>query len=100
MSHGAWDYPANTKGYTLGVVAELITPKWEMRMSSVAVPKVANHPNLENVLGKAHSETLEIVKKIHLVAERPGKVGVLFSYTASRAPSYQQCLAALKTGDT
>src|SRR5580693_6378503 len=26
MSNGAWDYPANTKGYTYGLVAELIKP--------------------------------------------------------------------------
>ncbi|HSZ85837.1 MAG TPA: carbohydrate porin, partial [Puia sp.] len=28
MSDGAWDYPANTKGYTYGLVAELIKPTW------------------------------------------------------------------------
>jgi high affinity Mn2+ porin len=100
MSNGAWDYPANTKGYTLGLVAEWITPKWEIRLSSVAEPKVANHPNLEYEFGKAHSETAEFLKNIHLVGNRPGKIALLFSYTASRAPSYQEGLTALKTGDT
>ena len=100
MSNGAWDYPANTKGYTMGVVAELIKPSWSVRVSSVAVPVIANHPDLEYVFGKAHSETLEITKKIQLIDRRPGQVGFVASYTASRAPSYQEGLDALKTGDT
>jgi high affinity Mn2+ porin len=100
MSNGAWDYPANTKGYTMGLVAELINPKWELRISSVAVPRVANHPNMEYKLGKAHSETIELLKNIHLVDHHPGKVALLVSYTASRAPSYQAGLSALQTGNT
>jgi len=100
MSNGAWDYPANTKGYTMGLVAEWINPQWELRISSVAVPKVANHPNMEYKFGKAHSETIELVKNIHLINNRPGKVALLLSYTASRAPSYQEGLTALQTGNT
>jgi len=99
MSNGAWDYPANTKGYTMGLVAELINPKWELRISSVAVPKVANHPSMEYKFGKAHSETVELLKNIQLVNSHPGKLALLFSYTASRAPSYQEGLAALQTGN-
>ncbi len=55
MSNGAWDYPANTKGYTWGLIAELAYPEWAIRLSSVAVPKIANHPDMEYVFGKAHS---------------------------------------------
>lgn len=99
MSNGAWDYPANTKGYTAGVVAELIQPQWSFRISSVAVPVIANHSAMEYIFGKAHSETAEFEKKIS-IHKRPGAVRLLFSYTASRAPSYQQGLAALKNGDT
>ena len=99
MSNGAWDYPANTKGYTMGVVAELIEPGWALRLSSVAVPKIANHPEMEYVFGKAHSETAELERKLTL-NERPGTIRLLFSYTASRAPSYKAGLAALSADDT
>jgi high affinity Mn2+ porin len=99
MSNGAWDYPANTKGYTIGFVTELVLPAWTIRLSSVAVPVTANHSDMEYVFGKAHSETAEFEKKIKL-AKRPGVIRLLFSYTASRAPSYQQGLEALKTGDS
>jgi high affinity Mn2+ porin len=99
MSNGAWDYPADTKGYTLGLVVELYQPKWAVRLSSVAVPVVANHPEMEYVFGKAHSETLEFEQKTN-IDNRPGMIRLLFSYTASRAPSYKEGLAAIQTGDT
>jgi high affinity Mn2+ porin len=99
MSNGAWDYPANTKGYTLGVVAELVQPMWTLRLSSVAVPKIANHPEMEYEFGKAHSETAEFEHKI-TINKKNGLIRILFSYTASRAPTYQDGLAALNNGDT
>jgi high affinity Mn2+ porin len=98
MSNGAWDYPANTKGYTMGLVVEWINPNWSFRVSSVAVPIVANHPSMEYRFGKAHSETAEFEQHLK-IDQQPGVVRLLFSYTASRAPSYEQGLEALKTGD-
>lgn len=99
MSNGAWDYPADTKGYTTGLVVELFQPKWAIRISSVAVPVIANHPEMEYVFGKAHSETVEFERKTN-INNRTGMIRLLYSYTASRAPSYEAGLSALKTGDT
>jgi len=99
-ANGAWDYPANTRGYTGGVVIELIEKRWgAVRFSSVAEPIVANHPEMEYVFAKAHSETLEIEKKITAGAH-PGSIRVLFSHTANRSPSYAAGITALKDGDT
>ncbi|MBN8854052.1 MAG: carbohydrate porin [Sphingobacteriales bacterium 50-39] len=99
MSNGAWDYPANTKGYTMGLVAELVKPEWAIRLSSVAVPKIANQPEMEYVFGKAHSETAEFEHQLH-IGQRPGVIRLLLSHTASRAPSYKGGLAALANHDT
>jgi high affinity Mn2+ porin len=99
MSNGAWDYPANTRGYTWGFVAELIKPDWRLRVSSVYVPVVANHSDLEYVFNKANSETVEYEQHWKL-GKHGGIARLLYSYTADRAPSYQAGLAALKDGDT
>jgi len=99
MSNGAWDYPANTKGYTMGAVVEWIRPAWTLRVSSVAVPVIANHSEMEYRLGKAHSEAVEFQKNM-TIGRRSGVVRLLSSYMASRAPSYQQGLRALNNGDT
>ncbi|HYL36923.1 MAG TPA: carbohydrate porin [Bryobacteraceae bacterium] len=42
MSNGAWDYPADTRGYTWGWVHEFHTPHWSVRYASAAEPRVAN----------------------------------------------------------
>ncbi|HET7117632.1 MAG TPA: carbohydrate porin [Hanamia sp.] len=99
MSNGAWDYPANTRGYTFGIVTELITPKWVLSFSSVAVPKIANAPVMEYNITKAHSETFGVQRKIAL-NNRPGNIRFIISDTHSRAPSYTEGLKAIATNDT
>lgn len=97
-ANGAWDYPADTRGYTYGIVAELIKPSWAIRFSSVAVPRIANYHLLEYKLPKAHSETLEFEHKIS-VNNREGDVRFIFSNTRSKAPSYKAGINALATND-
>ena len=99
MANGAWDYPANTRGYTYGVVAELIQPGWAVRFSSVAVPRIANHPEMEYRLWEAHSETLEAEKRI-FINRRSGTIRFLVTNTRSRAPSYQEGLNAIASKDS
>jgi len=97
-ANGAWDYPADTRGYTYGIVSELIKPSWAIRLSTVAVPRIANYHLLEYKLPEAHSETLELEHKIS-INKKSGNVGVIFSNTRSRAPSYKAGLDALATND-
>src|SRR5690242_3221853 len=42
MYNGAWDYPADTRGYTWGWVHELRMKRWSLRYGSAAEPRVAN----------------------------------------------------------
>ena len=42
MYNGAWDYPADTRGYTWGWVHEFHTRRWSLRYASTAEPRVAN----------------------------------------------------------
>ena len=99
MGNGAWDYPANTRGYTMGLVVELIKPKWAVRFSSVSVPRIANAPKMEYKISKAHSETLEIERKL-IINNRKGVIRLLVSNTLSKAPSYLDGLKAIANNNT
>ena len=99
MSNGAWDYPANTKGYTYGLVVELIKPTWAIRLSSVAVPKMANQSSMEYKFMKAYSETFEAEKSL-VINKHKGTIRFLTFHIASRAPSYADGIKALATNDT
>jgi len=98
-ANGAWDYPANTRGYTYGVVAELIKSAWAIRVSSVAVPRIANFHLMEYNFSKAHSETIEFDHNFS-IHKRPGNVRFIISNTFSRAPSYAEGLNAVAANDS
>jgi hypothetical protein len=102
MVHGAWDFPADTRGYTEGGVIELIKPMWSIRASSVAVPNQANHLPMEYSLNsstRAHSETIEYERKWKL-KNHPGTIrGTLFA-TFCRAPKYTDAINQMAKGDS
>lgn len=99
MSNGAWDYPADTRGYTQAIVVELIKPTWAIRASTAMVPLKANGLQLDNNLSKAHSETIEVEKKWKIDG-KPGVVRLLGFHTVSQAPTYLTTVAQVKLGDS
>ena len=47
MYNGAWDYPADVRGYTYGVVAELNQKNWALRYGIFGEPSEANGPDID-----------------------------------------------------
>jgi len=62
MGNGGWDYPANTRGYTMGGVVQLFYKDWEARTALVGVPMTANGAPLQFKYNKAMGFALEIAK--------------------------------------
>lgn len=60
MSAGAWDYAANTRGYTVGGLIEVKTRLIEFRYGFNAVPKYANGPTLNYQMNQANANTAEL----------------------------------------
>ncbi|HXZ95760.1 MAG TPA: carbohydrate porin [Burkholderiales bacterium] len=56
----AWDYPADTRGYTNGVMLGYISPVWALRFGIFQMPTVANGPDLAYPLTQSRSENLEL----------------------------------------
>lgn len=96
-ANGAWDYPANTRGYTQGLVIELIKPRWAIRISGVAEPSVANFHTMEYNI-HAYAETFEFQHKISF-SKRQGHIHFLASSNQNRAPSYADGLKAIANND-
>lgn len=59
MDNGAWDYAANTRGYTQGIVAEYVKGKNELRYALAMLPKTANGSEMNTDLGKVSSQHIE-----------------------------------------
>ncbi len=64
MVNGAWDYSANTRGYTDGIYANYQFYTWQVRGSLSALPTNANGPNLKFSFNKSNAINIELVKKI------------------------------------
>jgi high affinity Mn2+ porin len=59
MSNGAWDYPADTRGYTIGALQELTMRDWSLRAASVLEPTEANGPTFDTRIAKNRGEAVE-----------------------------------------
>jgi high affinity Mn2+ porin len=94
MSNGAWDYPANVRGYTWGAVAEYGAPTWSARIASVLVPTSANGNDMESNWGKASSSVVEFEKPFK-VSGKPGTVRLLAFYTHTHMGNYRQAIEAM-----
>jgi high affinity Mn2+ porin len=56
----AWDYAANTRGYTDGIVIGYISPGWSLKYGIYKMPTMANGQQLVSSLGRASGENLEL----------------------------------------
>lgn len=63
MDNGAWDYPANTRGYVLGLYTEFGQPTWTLRFALTMVTTQANQSVWDAKIDKANTQTVEYEKR-------------------------------------
>ncbi len=63
MYNGAWDYPADTRGYTWGLVQEFHTRNWSWRYGISAEPQVANGGVFDRRLFRDHGQVWEAERR-------------------------------------
>jgi high affinity Mn2+ porin len=74
---GAFDYPADQKGFTDGVAVELNRPAWAARAGFFLEPKRSNDRNLDTDVLKRGGLVSELELRHGLVAGQQGKVKIL-----------------------
>ena len=97
MNNGAYDYAANTRGYTLGIVVEYATPSFSLRGGTALMPTYANGPKLDDHYNKTNSETLEFEKRFQFGSKK-GTLRALAYYNVSKAPLYDEVVASKLDG--
>ncbi len=91
MSTGAWDYPANTRGYTWNVVGEYVRERWAIRAATSLVPTTANGQELNWQWNGNNSNTLELEKSTTFFGKE-GKLRALAFYTTTYMGSYAEAI--------
>lgn len=92
MSNGAWDYPANTRGYIMGLFAELGQPNWTLRYAFTMVPTQANGSVLDEKISKANTQTLEYERR-YQVNNQNGTLRVLGFYNKGKMGNYREAVS-------
>jgi high affinity Mn2+ porin len=91
---GAYDYAANTRGYTDGAIVEYDDHWFSARFGEALMPKVANGINLDADIARARAENFELEARSSLIAHRAGVVRLLSYLNHADMGSYREAVAA------
>src|ERR1041384_2123588 len=63
VNNGAYDYAADTRGFTEGVMFGVVKSDWSLKFGSFMVPETANGQRYDTKLDQARADNLELTLK-------------------------------------
>jgi high affinity Mn2+ porin len=99
-NNGAYDYAADTRGYTVGVIAEYHDHDWAFRFGETLMPKVANGIDLEWNLSRARAENFEFEIKPKLYANHETTLRLLSFVNHANMGVYRDAIQDFLGGRT
>ena len=97
-NNGAWDYAADTRGYTVGGMAEYDDRSWSIRYGIFAMPVVANGIDLDWAFSRAHGQNGEFELRHSFVPQRKGATRLLFYGNRAHMGTYREAVDAFLAG--
>jgi hypothetical protein len=97
-NNGAWDYAADTRGYTVGGMAEYDDRKWSLRYGFFAMPTVANGMDLDWDWRRSHGHNGEFELRHSFVAQRKGAERIIFFANRAHMGTYREAVNAFLAG--
>ncbi len=97
-NNGAWDYAADTRGYTYAETFEYIDRHWGARYGLALMPTVANGISLDWALSRAHGQNFEFELREGLLPGIKGTQRVLAYRNAAHMGTYREAVDAFLSG--
>ena len=97
-NNGAYDYAADTRGYTVGVVADYEDRNWGFRFAESLMPKVANGIDLVWKPWQAHAENFEYELRHGVIPKKGGVVRLLAYTNYANMGMYHDAIAQFQAG--
>lgn len=91
MYDGAFDYPADTRGYTWGWVHEFHTEQWSFRYGGFGEPRVANGGRFDRRVLKDRGDVWEVERR-YGSQDRAGVIRLLGSALHTDSGSYAEAI--------
>jgi high affinity Mn2+ porin len=99
-NNGAYDYAADTRGYTYAAMVEYDDRHWALRFAEALMPKVANGINLDADLGRARAENVEFEVHHAFLPRREAVVRLLGYANHANMGVYRVAVANFLAGAT
>jgi len=93
-NNGAYDYAADTRGYTYGLIVEYDTPRWSLRGAEALMPTVANGITLDWHVARSRGENVEL----ELRPSTSLTLRLLGYANHANMGSYTEAIAAFRAG--
>jgi high affinity Mn2+ porin len=74
-NNSAWDFAADTRSYSWGLVVAWVRPTWQVRLGSYTMPTFANGNVFDGDIGHARGDNLQLML-------RPGGLGTVLRFLA------------------
>ncbi len=97
-NNGAWDYAADTRGYTVGGLAEYDDRGWSLRYGIFAMPTVANGIDLDWAFSRANGQNGEFELRHSWIPQRTGVTRLLFYANHAHMGVYREAVQAYLDG--
>ena len=97
-NNGAWDYAADTRGYTVGGLVEYDDRSWSIRYGLFAMPVVANGIDLDWAFSRAHGHNGEFELRHSFVKDQRGVSRILFFANRAHMGTYREANEAFLAG--
>lgn len=98
VNNGAYDYAADTRGYTYGLVAEYYSPSWAARFGEMLMPTVANGITLDWNIARARGENFEVEHHMQLLPKRATVVRGLAFVNHANMGNYREAIDGYLSG--
>lgn len=97
-NNGAYDYAADTRGYTVGATADYEDGNWGFRFAEALMPKVANGIDLVWKPWQAHAENFEYELRHGLIPKKAGVIRALAYTNYANMGIYREAVAQFREG--
>jgi hypothetical protein len=100
-NNGAYDYAADTRGYTVGLTADYEDRNWGFRFAEALMPKIANGIDLVWRPWQVHAENFEYELRHGFIPKKAGVVRLLaYTNSANMGIYRDQVIQAAEAGTT
>ena len=97
LTHGAYDFAADSRGYSVGAALAYEDDAWSLRAGRFAMPIQSNGLALDWALARRHGDQVEVEHRFS-VADRPGVARLLLFRNVARSASFADALAGQSAG--